>query len=168
MGPLSHHPLSTSIPQPLPPSPSVGAWTVRVGHVSRSVLGQSKVKAILPWPHGYHSTFILSAPLDPDREAPWRGGCNTSRVAHCCDWGNGPVWGRLTSPSCAHFALSRANSVACPALSIGVSRLLPITFPPDYFSSLVKLLRLFGIIIMTSWMLFTSLSDISRNYWYKG
>lgn len=70
MGPLSHHPLSTSIPQPLPPSPSVGAWTVRVGHVPRSVLGQSKVKAILPWPHGYHSTFILSAPLDPDREAP--------------------------------------------------------------------------------------------------
>ena len=46
-----------------------GLGNVRVKHAPRSVLGHSKVEALLPWPHGYHSTFTLSPTLDPDEGA---------------------------------------------------------------------------------------------------
>ena len=139
-----------------------GLGNVRVKHAPHGVLGHSKVEAFLPWPQGYHSTFILSPTLDPDEGASWSG---------CFKWGRGLVWGRLTSPSQTlhfHFALGHVNSIACPALSVGISVLLPILFLPDHFSSLVKPLRLFGIIIRPSQVLFTSLSNISLYDWYRG
>ena len=71
--PLHPHPIAT-VSLTLSRGLDRGPGNVSVKHAPHGVLGHSKVEALLPWPHGYHSTFILSPTLAPGKGAS-RSGC---------------------------------------------------------------------------------------------